>query len=766
VPPQGAFYAPSAPPTGLPAAPPGPAAGGESSEEKVVDVRVVGNLQTPREVVIRQIHTRIGRPFDAGLIEEDVRRLYATRKFVDVDAFHLTERGGRVVIFRVLERPTLESVKYVGNQKIARRKLVEQSGIKEGDPLDPLAVDQARQKLQDLYREKGYAKARVTIVEGNRVGDRRAVFKIHEGPKPKIIWTGFEGNTIASDSKLRTVIESKPGFLWLFKGDVDLDQTNQDVDRLIDYYRGLGYWRARAGREIQWHSDPFSESRQWVSITFVIYEGPRYKIRRVSFIGNTKFAGEQLADRLQLKEGRFFNRAEMEADRSAIVYEYGTIGYAFADVQPRIHFFKEAGELDLVYDIREGGRFAVGRVNVNIRGDFPHTRIRTVLDPMSLRPGDIIDIRKKDASERRLQASQLFETNLAEGTAPRIVLNPPNLEDMETSVAREPKRRTGPHGFRGQSPDPEPYRAYRPPAVGDPPVRQYPRPSGNPLEHTPKIDPRDPNGRVIIRGQSPGWPDRSTGFDARNWSAGPQPATTPNTARPTINRSTRPNRVGWSPHRPAPPQLRYRRETVRQPAVIRGQFSADGGRSVPSLRRPDPAAAAGASAWDDYRRSSESIPSFPYSPLGGPTGFDAPGPAAPSQNPAFAQPAPSMPKYQNQFGGGVPGVGMGGGEEPLMTSPDWVTGDDPYPLFGSPLDEEPPIYVPLNPEVYETRTGRLMFSVGVNSEAGLLGSMIVDEQNFDWMRLPTSWEDIRNGTAWRGGGQRFRLEAIPGTDTR
>ena len=32
----------------------------------------------------------------------------------------------------------------------------------------------------------------------------------------------------------------------------------------------------------------------------------------------------------------------------------------------------------------------------------------------------------------------------------------------------------------------------------------------------------------------------------------------------------------------------------------------------------------------------------------------------------------------------------------------------------------------------ETQTGRLMFGVGVNSEAGVVGNIVLDEQNFDW----------------------------------
>jgi outer membrane protein insertion porin family len=72
-------------------------------------------------------------------------------------------------------------------------------------------------------------------------------------------------------------------------------------------------------------------------------------------------------------------------------------------------------------------------------------------------------------------------------------------------------------------------------------------------------------------------------------------------------------------------------------------------------------------------------------------------------------------------------------------------------------------YVIVDVDATETQTGRLMMGAGVNSNAGLVGNFVVDEQNFDLFRLPRSWEDIRNGTAFRGAGQRFRLEAAPGT---
>lgn len=73
-----------------------------------------------------------------------------------------------------------------------------------------------------------------------------------------------------------------------------------------------------------------------------------------------------------------------------------------------------------------------------------------------------------------------------------------------------------------------------------------------------------------------------------------------------------------------------------------------------------------------------------------------------------------------------------------------------------------PAFVDVNVDVTEGRTGRLMFGVGVNSDAGVVGSLIFQEDNFDIMRPPRSWADVIEGRAFRGNGQSFRIEAVPG----
>lgn len=85
---------------------------------------------------------------------------------------------------------------------------------------------------------------------------------------------------------------------------------------------------------------------------------------------------------------------------------------------------------------------------------------------------------------------------------------------------------------------------------------------------------------------------------------------------------------------------------------------------------------------------------------------------------------------------------------------------------GSPYNNQfqalPPGWVDINIAATEGRTGRLMFGAGVNSDAGIVGSFVWDERNFNLFNPPRTFADIIEGRAWRGGGQKFRLEAAPG----
>jgi outer membrane protein insertion porin family len=87
---------------------------------------------------------------------------------------------------------------------------------------------------------------------------------------------------------------------------------------------------------------------------------------------------------------------------------------------------------------------------------------------------------------------------------------------------------------------------------------------------------------------------------------------------------------------------------------------------------------------------------------------------------------------------------------------------DPFGSLGRALTDPNYGLLDIDVDVTEARTGRVMFGAGINSDSGLIGSIVLDENNFDLLRFPRSMQDVADGTAFRGGGQRFRIEAMPG----
>jgi outer membrane protein insertion porin family len=686
-----------------------------SPADVIVEVRIEGN-ETTDVAKLPKLVTRAGQVFDSQVVEEDVRSLHRSRKFVDVHPKYVRVPDGVVVIFQVVERPMLRYVKYVGNQRITTRTLRKKAEIDVGDSMDPYVVEEARRRVEGYYHEKGYEAARVTTVEGGKPGDKGAVFLIDEGRSRKALWTSFVGNTIATDARLLTQIKSKPGMFWLIGGDVDREAIDGDVDTLTAYYRSLGFFQAKVGREVTVVHEGL---RDWTHLTFVINEGPRYTVRNVSFMGNSRFKGEFLERDLELKGGEHFNQAKMDKDLNLIRDIYGGRGFVFADIRADPRFLEEPGQLDLVYNIAEGQRYRVGKINVRIRGEHPHTRHSVVLNRLSLRPGDILDIRKLREDERRLKSSSLFAADAAKGEGPRITFaKPEGSEAMQ--MARDPER----PGFRGQSPD-EPGEAVIDLVLDaawseaeEMATDAAPEPQREPRE--PEHDrsrpaPATTAGQPVFRGQSPAYPTTA--------------------APPGYAIQPQPYQVAPA-QQPAYQQPAYQAVPAQPPAAPYAQ--APVGMAQPWGGQP--LAPAGPEALDYGRMTAPPAAYTAQQPVGGGSpaaGFPAMPVAQmdPNQPPGFQQPG-ALP----DFGGG----GFGGG------SPNVFPGNEPYVI--------------LDVDAEETQTGRLMIGAGVNSNAGLVGNIVVDEQNFDILRLPRSWADIQNGTAFRGAGQRFRLEASPGTE--
>lgn len=67
-------------------------------------------------------------------------------------------------------------------------------------------------------------------------------------------------------------------------------------------------------------------------------------------------------------------------------------------------------------------------------------------------------------------------------------------------------------------------------------------------------------------------------------------------------------------------------------------------------------------------------------------------------------------------------------------------------------------------EVKEKNTGSLNFGVGFGSDSGVLGSISLNQDNFDILDFPQTLGELIRGRAFRGAGQKFAITFQPGNE--
>jgi len=472
--------------------------GGESSGRRatasdvIVDIRVEGNKTIDSGTILSRIKSQAGRAVDEHQIKEDLRELYQTRWFYNVERRFRATDDGVILVFRVLERPVVRRVELKGNSSVSRKQLLKQISIEPGSPFDVSTNVAAAQKIERYYRDKkSYPEARVTLESGADRDDRDVVFVVEEGPYTLVRDTQFVGNTIRSDV-LRLHLKSKRTALgWivnyspfgaLFGGKYNESSLPEDVRQLREYYHNLGYFDVEIEKEIKGQNGhiipklklvknpnqnqkwehlpiPYVTFQQTKGAEFVyhINEGLRYELRDVLIEGNDVFGTEELMSEFHMHAGDKFNSRYLNKDVERMREKYGELGRLFASVEAVPRFIDgQPGVVDLVYKIDEDIPYEIRKINVNIHapGGNPHTRETVVLNRMLVTPGELADPLLIDKSKGRLRG-QIFESAGAAG--PRISIQRVNHEEQSSLKDLIP---------RGQSPfdsQPVPYN----PLLGD-----------------------------------------------------------------------------------------------------------------------------------------------------------------------------------------------------------------------------------------------------------------------------------------------------------
>lgn len=402
----------------------------------VADVIPQGNRSVPTQKIISLIRTRPGTEYSQDTVNEDVRRLYETRLFGNVQVrTQRTPDNKMTVHFLVAEYPsTIQEILYQGAKHLKQDELDSITGLRKGAPLNPIANQMARQAILRRYQEQGRMFASVDLIEGDKAGDTRVVFNITEGPVAKVSKIQFTGNTFVSGARLNTQINSSSQILWMFGGTFNPMVADLDVSKLEEYYKSFGFHDVRVSRELQWDDD-----HRHVRLVFHIQEGPRYRIAGVQPDGNKVLETDQLNTLVELKKGEFYNKQEADADISRIKDAYGYRGYGVAVREQ--NFYPEPGLVQVHYEIQERPPATVGQVIV-IGNEV--TRENVIRRQVPLYPGQVLTYPDLRVAERNLARLNIFEVNPEAGVRPTVsVIDPDGPNPVKDVLVNVQETHTG-----------------------------------------------------------------------------------------------------------------------------------------------------------------------------------------------------------------------------------------------------------------------------------------------------------------------------------
>jgi outer membrane protein insertion porin family len=327
------------------------------------DIRIEGVARTEPGTVFSYLPVRVGDTFDDDKGSELIRSLYATGFFKDVRV----EAQGDVVVVIVEERPAIAEVNFSGNKEFETdnlRKALREIGIAEARIYDKALIDRAEQELKQQYLSRGKYGLKVTTtvtpVERNRVN---VTFAVDEGEVARIKEIRIIGNKAFSERELLNQFTLRtPGwFTWFTKNDqYSKQKLGGDLEALRSYYLNRGYLEFT----IESTQVSISPDRQDIFVTLAVSEGERYTVSDIKFSGELLGQEEELRKLLRLKPGDTFSGESMTESVKAMTDRYGTLGFAFASVNPIPAVDREKRQVAFNITVDSGKRAYVRRVNV------------------------------------------------------------------------------------------------------------------------------------------------------------------------------------------------------------------------------------------------------------------------------------------------------------------------------------------------------------------------------------------------------------------
>lgn len=386
---------------------------------KILGLSVEGNnaeTGTEADAIINNSGLRVGDEITlpGEKIRQAIQRLWALRIFSDVQVLSENRVGdGIYLLIKVKEFPRLHTVTISGADDVDEDDIRKKINLVDGQILTLEDIARISKNIRKLYEEQGHLVAEVkahTIVEDSSKPNHATLqIDINEGPSVRIDRVHFSGNAAFSEDDLKDELEETHEKTWWHfwsQPEFHQDKFAKDKEHLISFYRKNGYIDA----EVISDSIAFSENKEKVSVVLTVHEGNQYKIRSISWDGNSVYPAEALSARLQFLPGNIFDQERFEQnlrgnpDQSDVASLYLDNGYLTFGLDPEIKRVAD-DSIDISIHVFERNQFRINRVD--IKGNTK-TQDFVIRRELFTRPGDYFNRSQIIRSLRQLSQLNYF----------------------------------------------------------------------------------------------------------------------------------------------------------------------------------------------------------------------------------------------------------------------------------------------------------------------------------------------------------------------
>ena len=373
-------------------------------ESLIASIAPEGNQRIDSGAILSKILTKVGDPYSQTGLRNDLKEIYKMGFFNDVQIDVKESPAGKKVIFRVVEKPVINTIVYEGIDELKEDDVKAAANIKERFILNPSKITAAEEAIKALYKSKGFYNSTVTTTityPDDKGANLRIV--INEGKKIYIKEISIEGNTTYADDELLGEIDTGEKWFmsWLTDaGLLDMNKIQQDAQKIVAFYNNNGFLEAKIGEP------QINQQEEWLFVKFIVEEGPRFRVGTVDISGDLIGDKGKMLALLTIRDEKFVSRQVIRDNILALNDYYAESGYAFASIKPITVKSPSGDRMDVTLKVTKGNLVYIDRVS--IKGN-DRTRDNVIRRELRIAEGGVFDSKAIRQSTQALQRLMYFE---------------------------------------------------------------------------------------------------------------------------------------------------------------------------------------------------------------------------------------------------------------------------------------------------------------------------------------------------------------------